>query len=658
MQSNTIDFIRQIPLFANLSPDQLQVVAQAFEVRSYKQNEIIFQQGTPAAGLFTIMTGQAVMLQTNTQGQQQPAGTLIANQTINQDALFKSINHPVTLVASRPVQALKLTREKFATMLAHHPDLKMAFGMSPKETSHHVHEVRFEGQRENEEVLLYMHRHWWSFARMAWLPLLIMVLMWFLAIVVGQPTLSTLLFIGSILLPGLAVFYLYIEWRNDVVIVTDQRVRRVRRTIITFSQQISEVGIESVHEVNSEVPAYDIFARIFDYGDIEIKTAGSAGNVLLDLIPNPDHVQQIIIEDRKRYELRQAQQHRNSVRAELESWLEGDTPNRISHAGGEESNQETTIAKPKEGTNGYLSTRIVMTNGDVVYRKHVYFWFQKAIIPMILTIFSAGIFLYGLAANNNVSIVALPFGFVMFLIGAIAYYYVDWDWRNDYYVVSDETITLIHKRPFILQSVRDQILIERVDNVEAESTGLLAQLFNFGDLKVSLIGADEYKMFKNVPHPQEIQQDISTRQQRVKQQESESKAQQQREVLAEYLNVYNERLADQGIINEKSESQKPAYNYATEGQFGNTAPGTNATTVYNELPNRPSRNNVPIRAVQNQDRRRPPGIPHKRPTEPPSRPSMSPGVPYDPTTRNQNTQPSQGRSRPPRFRPRNEENET
>jgi len=649
MQANTINFIQQIPTFANLPPEDLELVAQAFEIRSYKQNEVIFQQGTPAEGVFTITAGQAVMLQTNQQGRQQPVATLIAGQTINEQALFNNIQHQGTLIASRPVQALKLTRNKFTTLLSYNPDLKAAFGLTPKDTTHHVHEVRFDGQRENEEVLLYIHRHWWAFARMAWLPILIMMVMWFMAIFIGQPTISTLLFFGSILLPGLATFYLYVEWRNDAVIITDQRVRRIRRTILTFSKKVSEVGIESVHEVNSEVPAYDPFARLFNYGDIEIKTAGSAGNLYLDLIPNPDHVQQIIIEDRQRYEHRQQQQHRNSVRAELESWLDGSTPNRISHAGGGNAPADTSgKPKAKQGTNGYLSTRIAMSNGDVVYRKHVFFWFQQAIIPILLMLFSGIVSLFALVASGNFGFVALPFGIVMFLIGAMAYFWVDWDWRNDYYVVSDETITLIHRRPFFLQSLRDQILIERVDNVEAESSGFLASVFNFGDLRVSLIGADDHKMFNNVPRPQQIQQDISTRQQRVKQQASEAEARQQREVLAEYLNVYNERLADQGIVD--GQIQNPTPNYPAEGQFGNTAPGTDATTVYNNLPNRPANNSVPIRATNNYDRSRPPGIPRKQPSGTPRRPSLSPGVPYDPA---QNQQPTQGRSRPPRFRPRN-----
>lgn len=644
MQANYLEtYIRQIPLFANLNSAQLQLMSQAFEVRSYRVGEDIFREGMPAEGLLMFISGQAIMLQTDAVGNLQPIATVIANQTINQEALFADAVQSTTLRVQRPVQALKLTRNKFMTLLAHHPELKAPLGMSSKDTSHHAHEVHFKGQRENEEVLVYTRRHWWAFARMAWFPLIIMITMWFVAIAISNSLVSTLLFISSILFPGLLLLYFYVEWRNDAVIVTNQRVIRIWRTILTLNTQVSEVGIQSVHEVNSEIPSYDPFARIFNYGTIELKTAGDAGNLQLDLIHDPDQFQQIIIEDRQRYEERQAQQHQNAVRAELDNWLAGDTPNRINQSPNTESNAPSGQPKPKDGNYGYLRTRIEMTNGDIIYRKHVIFWLQKTIIPILLMIFSIGELLLSLLAN--VGIIGVPVGIVLFMIGAVAYFWIDWDWRNDYYVVSDDTITLIHQRPFFLQSLRDQILMERVDNVVSESTGLFATLFRFGDVRVSLIGADGHKMFHKVPRPQEIQQEISRRQQRVKQQKSAAEARQQREIIGEYLNVFNDKLQEQGYVNSPANMpQSQSNTYTVEGQFSNSHPGTSTTPNYTSIPGRPNTNNVPLRASGNQDRNRPPGVPRKGTSETPSKPSMTPGRPYTPDTLPGN--------RPPRFPPK------
>ena len=186
--------------------------------------------------------------------------------------------------------------------------------------------------------------------------------------------------------------------------------------------------------------------------------------------------------------------------------------------------------------------------------------------------------------------------------------------------------------------------MERVDNVVSESSGLFASLFSYGNVRVSLIGADEHKMFHNVSKPQVIQQEISRRQQRVKQAKSADDARQQREIIGEYLNVFNERLQDQGQANSSPNNQAQPYTTSIEGQYSNSHPGTTTTPVNNTIPGRPTQPDVQVRAFGNRDRNRPPGIPRK---QLPAKPSMTPGVPYDPE--------SPVAKRTPRFRPKNNE---
>lgn len=620
--------IKLIPLFANLSREELFTVSQAFEVRSYRAQEVIFREGEPTEGMITIISGRAVFLQIDQSGIQQPIGVANPNQTINQEALFQSGTQTATLYVQQPVVALKLTRQSFMNLLAHHHELKAKFGLSPKDTTHHAHDVRFSGQRENEEVFLYTHRHWWAFARMAWLPLFAMVGLWIIAIVLAQPLISTILFIVSIVFPGLLLLYMYVEWRNDSVIVTDQRVVRITRTILQFSTNISEIGIQSIHEINSEIPSHDPFARIFNYGTIQLKTAGDAGNLTLDHIPDPDKFQEIIIEDRNHYAQRQAQSHHNTVRAELDRWLSGEQPQKVANSMSSQPSPNRT-PRPTSGGFGFLRTRIPMDNGDIIYRKHVITWFQKTILPILLMIIAVGEVILSITAN--VSLLGLPIGMVVFLIGAIAFYWADWDWRNDYYVVADTTITLIHQRPLWLENLRDQILMERVDNVVSDSSGILPSLFNYGNVRVSLIGADQPKLFRSVPDPRGIQQEISRRQQRLKQRQSQNEARQQREIIGEYLNAFNDRLQQQGLINNPQATQaqptQPAYD--PNAPFANVAGGTPPSSINNT--GQTDSQSVEIRALPSQDRNRPPNIPRKRFPVNPQKPSLSPGVPYDPS---------------------------
>ena len=441
---------------------------------------------------------------------------------------------------------------------------------------------QFAEQRDDEEILIQTHRHWWSFLRAAWLPLLLMPAMWVAAFSLEAQALSLALFGLSLVLPGLALAYIYLEWRNDSVIVTDQRIIRVNRTILALHRQVTQVGLESVHEINFEFPPSDPFARLFRYGSVIVKTAGAQGNLELDFMPNPEQFQKLIIEDRAYFESRKAQRHHKIVRAELQRYMTQATD-------GEETPESAAAADqpptPVRGSNGYLSARIVMSNGDIVYRKHVSVWARHTVIPLAIIIVSLASLALSLALiSPDLRVFTMPVGFVALLLGSIGYYWMDWDWRNDLYIISDDTITLVHKRPFFLQSLRDQILVERIDNVESVTRGIAAALLKYGDVRMSLVGADEPKLFQRVANPQAIQQEISRRQHNKAERRAKYDAMQQRQILGEYLDTVNGGL--------------PAAAARAAG------PASSAGEP-------PAPNDGAIMPANNPDRNRPPNLPRK-----------------------------------------------
>ncbi len=569
----------QLPFFANLSPAQLQLIQTGLEQESYRPGEDIFVQGTAADAMIILLAGEAVLFRSEADGSQTPLATIATNQSINQEALFGEAQQTATMRASQPVTLLKLSRASFSQLLAQHPDLKLAFGIERGEPAKPLINPRFAEQRQDEEILLMTHRHWWSFLRTAWLPLLLMPAMWVGAVLLRIPTLSLILLLLSLLLPGVALVYFYLEWRNDSVIVTDQRIIRINRTILAMFRQVTQVGMESVHEINFEIPSYDPFARLFRYGTVIVKTAGAQGNLELDFMPKPEQFQKLLIEDRQYLESRQAQRHHNMVRAELQRWMAGDTSTE------EELRPSSTDESPKpiHGSNGYLSARIEMSNGDIVYRKHMSVWAKHTAIPLLIVLAAlVALLLTFTIVSPDLRIVTFPVGIVALLIGCLAYYWMDWDWRNDLYIISDDTITLVHKRPFFLQNLRDQILVERIDNVESISSGLFANLLRYGDVRMSLVGADEPKMFHRVSNPQAIQQEISRRQHNKSQRRAKYDAMQQRQILGEYLGVVNH-----GGLSSTS-SGVPAQAAADAGQApAHTNSGTQAT--HNQDRNRPAR---------------------------------------------------------------------
>ena len=254
--------LENVPVFARLNPSQLDLIASALERSSYRAGEDIFVQGSAADGVIVVEFGEAVLFRTEADGSQTPLTTILAGQSINQQALFKDVVQSATLRAAQPVSVLKLTRENFTRLLERQPELGGAFGLTGGRKQAQIY-PQFAEQRDDEEILLHTRRHWWSFLRSAWLPLLIMLALWGGALLLEVQALSLALLGLSLLLPGLALAYFYLEWRNDAVIVTDQRIIRINRTILTMYRQVTQVGLDSVHEINFEFPSVDPFARLF-----------------------------------------------------------------------------------------------------------------------------------------------------------------------------------------------------------------------------------------------------------------------------------------------------------------------------------------------------------------------------------------------------------
>ncbi len=614
MQETAI--IARVPLFSALSPDQLRTIASAMQPGRCRAGEDIFAQGAPADAMLVLSSGAAVLFRTETDGSQTPLTTLAAGQSINHEALFRQTRQSATLRASQPTTLLSLTRATFAQLLDQHPDIRAALQGEPDAERDAAINPSFAEQRDDEEILLQTHRHWWSFIRTAWLPLLLLPLMLAGAALVDSHALTVALLGLSLALPGLGLVYFAVEWRNDSVIVTDQRIIRITRTILALHRQVTQVGMDSIHEINFDIPPYDPFARLFRYGAVIVKTAGAQGNLELPMMPNPEGFQKLIMEDRRYFENRKAQRHHKLVRAEMQRWLAGDASKDDILAPADDG-----PPRPLPGSNSYLSTKIAMSNGDIVYRKHVSVWFQHTALPVLtLLIGLAALVLTFTLVNHDARTVTFAAAMVALLAGAITYYWLDWDWRNDVYIISDDTITLVHKRPFFLQNLRDQILVERIDNVESESTGLFAALMKYGDVSMSLVGADEPKRFIKVPNPQAIQQEISRRQHNKAQRRARYDALQQQQMLGEYLAL------------SPAANANPAPTIGDNHPFGfQQASVPHARAKSDAAPT--------TQAARNPDRNRPPRVPTKAPA---SYPPPNPG--FEPS----------GGPRPERFRSRPE----
>ncbi len=535
--------IKQVPLFQPLSQAQIEILAQSFQVRRYNPGEVIFQQNDPTRGMHIFVEGQAVLLRTTSEGNRQSVGVIREGQYINQNALFQEGRETATLQAVQPVTALFLSRESMANVLAYHADIAETMGLKAG-GEHHLGTVRFKTQRPNEHVVLMTRRHWWAYIRWLWVPLLLVP---FIALIYALPMFSVAWVPLLFVIPGIVAVYLYFEWANDSVIITDQRVIRITHTILTFSEVRNEVALSSIQEANADLPRFDPFALILGYGNVELKTAGREGNFMLDFMPDPEGIQELILEDLRTQNLRVKVRERQALRADLDKWLgepqtQGQQLTNV-QTGGDPATNIEKVFKIGDGPLSPFVTRFRTEGGGTAYRTHWLFWFTKIMRPLFWLLIAgvAAIAVFTLPVMEGFQLAGGVGVFVMFLIGAVWLFLADWDWRHDYYIVSDDYITILSRRPLLLQYEDDQLLLRQVDNVVAETRGLLQQIFGYGDVRVALVGADEHHLFDNVAKPQEIQNEISRRQALIKQREAEEQERQQRKVIGEYFSLYHDQ---------------------------------------------------------------------------------------------------------------------
>lgn len=598
--------LRNLPLFAQLSQQQINMLARIADVVRYEPGQLVFQQGQPTRGLILFISGRGVLTRTTAQGVEEPIGWVEVGQYINESALYSQSFESANLRVVETAIVLFIPAGRFVHLLTQIPELRANLRVQTAPQERKAAEQLFKGQREDEVVLYVMKRHWWAWARYLWTAVVAAIIMLGLALALAaNAPIPALAVAGlAVVVPGIIVVYLYYEWQNDSYVITDQRVMRIWNTIFTFESSLNEIPLDRILEVSAELPPADPFSRLFRYGTVYVRTSGERANLALDFVPEPMQVQSIIFNQRERAQQQVVDRQREAIRADIEQALglqqadSDDDARKVVQVNGSAS----VIGPP------FLRTKYVTGSGDIVYRRHVSVWLKHVALPLLLAMVGSVVFILSLAPGFLIdSISGLALGGVLTILSALWLYLADWDWRNDMFILSTETITLIHKRPLWLQSQNDSVRLAQVDNVRSEVNGLINTLLNRGNVHISLIGAESNaKVFDQVYDPQDIQTQVSHRLSLLKSQRARADVEQQRRQMADYLAVYHEVLSQGG-------GQPPQPSSRQQIQQPQPPLQTQQRPSARPLP--PNQPTVPNQPPHYTDGIRPPRVPRSRPPQ-------------------------------------------
>ncbi|MEM7333859.1 MAG: Crp/Fnr family transcriptional regulator [Chloroflexota bacterium] len=125
---NKVAFLKNIALFAELSEQQLNRIAQDTMTRRYKQGEVIFREGDPGQVLYIIQSGQ-IRIFVNGMDGSETSVILFGRpgELFGELSIIDGLPRSATAVALEPTVLLILGRESFRRHMRQMPQLAMNF---------------------------------------------------------------------------------------------------------------------------------------------------------------------------------------------------------------------------------------------------------------------------------------------------------------------------------------------------------------------------------------------------------------------------------------------------------------------------------------------------------------------------------------------------
>ena len=117
------DFLTTVPIFSNLTPEDLNPLAIKLRRHGYQRGEVIFHQYDPADRMHIIVAGTVRISITSEDGREKDLALLQQGECFGEMALLDGSSRSATATAVKPVQTFALYREDFMEFLKEHPEV-------------------------------------------------------------------------------------------------------------------------------------------------------------------------------------------------------------------------------------------------------------------------------------------------------------------------------------------------------------------------------------------------------------------------------------------------------------------------------------------------------------------------------------------------------
>ena len=118
-------FLRKVSLFADLSPADLERVAQLVEERGCADSEVIAAEGEVGEELHIVIEGTIRVVQGG-EGSERELARRSSGDVVGEMSLIAQAPRMASLIADGPVRTIRLGRHEFESMLRERPGVALA----------------------------------------------------------------------------------------------------------------------------------------------------------------------------------------------------------------------------------------------------------------------------------------------------------------------------------------------------------------------------------------------------------------------------------------------------------------------------------------------------------------------------------------------------
>lgn len=122
--SDEVDLLRRIPLFAQIDPSKLKLLAFTSERIVFEADQVVFKQGDEGDAAYVIMEGEADVL-VNASAGEIVLATVGRNDFVGEIAILCDVPRTATIRAKSQLETLKVNKETFIRLMSEFPEMSI-----------------------------------------------------------------------------------------------------------------------------------------------------------------------------------------------------------------------------------------------------------------------------------------------------------------------------------------------------------------------------------------------------------------------------------------------------------------------------------------------------------------------------------------------------